>query len=231
MRKIFGQLQSKSAGLGPRQVRVIASDATPDRAGDILEPSGCDLSDYKSNPIVLLNHEADDPIGTASLSIANGRVEGVITFAPEGVSEDADEACALAKAGILRGASVGFIPIEAEPIRGAGVRYRSWKLVELSLVAVPANPSALVTEKSMRSKSGRAISAANGEKLFAARECIREAHDHISTVLGEGDEAKSVDTEHYRRRARAHALKIPPTAPRSHGHCKRIARLAALKAI
>lgn len=130
--------------LGERQIRVIASDPTVDRVKDIMVPEGCVLDNYKSNPIVLANHDRDHPIGNAAPVVQNGRLEAVIDFAPKGISAKADEYCGLYKAGVLRAVSVGFDPIAEEPIKGGGVRYVKWELMELSCVSVPANPAAVV---------------------------------------------------------------------------------------
>lgn len=144
------------AKLGERQVRLIASDATPDRVGDIMEPAGCDLSDYKANPIILAQHDPSQPIGRAAVEIKSGKVEALIDFAPAGVSTRADEYCGLAKHGIISAASVGFEPVESQPIAGGGRRYTKWKLLEISLVSIPANPSALVIERSATITTKRA---------------------------------------------------------------------------
>jgi HK97 family phage prohead protease len=115
--------------------------------GDILEPGGCQLDAFRRNPIMLAQHSPDQPIGIwPSIQIKNGRLEALGEFAPEGVSELADEYCALAKSGVIKAVSVGFIPIAYEPLREGGRRYTSWELIELSLVSVPANPNALVIE-------------------------------------------------------------------------------------
>jgi hypothetical protein len=58
-----------------------------------------------------------------SIQVNGGRLEALGEFAPEGVSELADEYCRLAKAGILRAVSVGFLPISYEPLRGGGLRF------------------------------------------------------------------------------------------------------------
>jgi HK97 family phage prohead protease len=136
------------AKLGERQIRIIASDATLDRVGDVMVPEGCDISDYKANPIILAQHDPNQPIGKSVVEIRNGRVEALIDFAPVGVSVRADEYCGLAKHGIITAASVGFEPITSDPIKGGGLRYTKWKLLEISLVSIPANPSALVVERS-----------------------------------------------------------------------------------
>lgn len=148
IRRTYTAALLKSASLGERQIRVIASDPTPDRAGDIMVPSGCDLASYRRNPVVLANHDPGKPLGTADVQVKSNRVEALITFAPAKASQTADEFCALAKAGVLSAVSVGFNPIDSEPIGGAGRRYNEWELLELSVVSVPANPNAVVLERS-----------------------------------------------------------------------------------
>ncbi|RBP08525.1 HK97 family phage prohead protease [Roseiarcus fermentans] len=158
-----------AAGLGPRQIRVVAATASPDRVGDIVEPGGCDLRAYLKNPIVLADHDRTKAVGAAQAAIVGGRLEARITFAPAGVSPKADEYCGLYKAGVMSAVSIGFAPIEIEPLRGGGTRFRTWELLEISLVAVPANPEALVVER-------RARTSTKGPKMLSP---IAELLDHL----------------------------------------------------
>ncbi len=136
------------ATVSARQIKVIASDATPDRMGDILEPSGCVLANYKRNPIVLAQHNYEAPIGRCvTIAVEGGAVVATIEFPPEGTSALADEYARLAKGGVLSAVSVGFLPLARKPLDGGGWRYTAWEMLELSIVSVPANPSALVTER------------------------------------------------------------------------------------
>lgn len=139
----------KADGLGNRQIRVIASTPARDRVKDIMDAAGCDVSEYLQNPIVLASHDPKMPIGTAEPEVFSDRVEALITFAPAGISAKADEYCGLAKAGILNTVSIGFEGIEMEPLKGGGIYYKKWMLMELSLVAVPANKDARVIERSL----------------------------------------------------------------------------------
>jgi HK97 family phage prohead protease len=139
----------KDASLGARQIRIVASDGSRDSVGDIMEPSGCDFEEYRSNNIVLAQHDATAPIGNAQIKFRNSRIEALVDFAPEGISPRADEYCGLYKSGVMKAASVGFDPIKREPITGGGWRYVVWKLLELSLVSVPANPNAVLIERRM----------------------------------------------------------------------------------
>jgi len=184
--------------LNERQIRVVASTGNVDRMGDVLVPDGCDLTGFRSNPIVLADHDPSSPIGNAGVAVQNGRVEAMITFAPAGISAKADEYCGLAKSGVLRAVSVGFNPVEAEPRRSAdgqriGITYKKWQLLELSMVAVPANGDAVVIGRS-HGKSGRVLSGANAEKLRAAHDHAENARAAIADVLDSadaGDEGKA----------------------------------------
>jgi HK97 family phage prohead protease len=153
----FATIQKFATGgatLPDRTIIAIASDETVDRAGDVMVAAGCDASAYKNNPIVLLGHGPTRPVGTASVITKSGRLEAVIKFAPQGTSESADETYALVKAGVLNGVSIGFRPIESESLSRGGVKFTKWELLDISVVAVPANPSALVIQRSYPRKAG-----------------------------------------------------------------------------
>jgi HK97 family phage prohead protease len=138
--------------VGERQVKVIASDGSVDRMGDILVPSGVELDEYRRNPIVLAQHSSDEPIARCSyIGVEGGAVVATVDFPPAGISERSDEYLALLKAGVLNAFSVGFVPLEMEPLRDTGGwRYRRWALYELSCVSIPANANALVVERRYR---------------------------------------------------------------------------------
>jgi HK97 family phage prohead protease len=184
IRKVHVGAVVKDGTLSDREIRVVASDPTPDRVGDIMVSSGCRLGSFKNNPIVLANHNPDKPIGSAEVSVKNSRVEALITFAPPKLSATADEFCGLAKAGVLRAVSVGFNPIEAEPIKGGGVRYTEWELLELSVVTVPANPNALVLERSYTRTRSKISAGASWPRELSQQE--RREFDERQAVRREG---------------------------------------------
>ena len=100
---------------------------------------------------------------------------------PLRASRSADEFCALAKAGVLSAVSVGFRPIDAEPIKnGRGVLWTAWDLLELSLVAVPSNPNAVVME---RAKDGRVLAGVHADALMRAHRRISAARQDVADVL------------------------------------------------
>jgi len=157
-------------GVGARQVLAVISDPTLDRTKDVMNPAGCVLDNYRLNPLLLANHDPDHPIGNATPTVRKRRVEALIDFAPAGVSQMADEWCGLAKAGVLRAFSVGFNPIEYKPNKSGGYDYNKWELMEVSLVAVPANPGAVVVARSLvfdaaRMKRERAADLASLDRI------------------------------------------------------------------
>jgi HK97 family phage prohead protease len=149
MRKL---VRAQINALGEDEVEVVMSTAALARDGHILIPQGCRLDNYQANPIVLWSHDPDKPIGNAeNATVGAGQIAARVRFAPLGISPKADEIRGLTKAGVIRAVSVGFEPLEMEPLdpkkpRG-GQRISAWELLELSFVSVPADPGAMVTAR------------------------------------------------------------------------------------
>jgi hypothetical protein len=191
--KFFSGATQTDVNLGPRDIFVKANSGLSDRAGEITVPGGADLSNYLRNPVVLEGHDPSKVIGNFAPQIRDS-LQGIITFAPQGISALADEICGLYKAGVRRAVSIGFVPKKTEPIKGGGVRYVEWELLELSCVAIPCDASALVIARS-HSKAGRVLSGANATKLQQAHDAAESCRALVADVLdgagGDTDEAKA----------------------------------------
>lgn len=132
-------------------VRCIISTPSRDRVGDVLEVSGCDLSEYTTNPVVLWAHDdesfpigkAEDNAGRCTVQKESNRIVATVFF----IRGDArfEKCFDLIRRRFLRGVSVGFLP-DAEPIPlpGGGNRYTRWVLYEFSFCTIPMNAEALV---------------------------------------------------------------------------------------
>lgn len=147
-----------------RTIEFVGSDETVDRYGDIVAVDGWDLEDYRRNPVILYGHDyMGKPIGKAlEVGPKDGKLIFRVQFATAEESPEADQVYRLIKGGYLQATSVGFIPHEwvdvpAEPATGEAEgkgdpmkpkrkprrRYTKQELLELSIVAIPANPNAL----------------------------------------------------------------------------------------
>jgi HK97 family phage major capsid protein/HK97 family phage prohead protease len=128
----------------------VLSDATKDRMGDVIDPKGWVLDNFRSNPMALFNHNSGFPIGHwEDVKVQGGRLIGKLKLAARGTSDRIDEIISLVEQGILRAVSVGFAPIERKPLDDGGIRFTKQELLETSLVSIPANPAAVQLAKSL----------------------------------------------------------------------------------
>lgn len=141
--------------LGEDEVEVRMSTAAIARDGHILLPQGGRFENYKKNPVVLWNHNTDDfPVGRSEeLTVEAEEIVTRVRFPPLAISQRADTCRGLAKSGFLNGVSVGFDPLDGEPLdprnpRG-GQRFTDWDLIELSFCCVPVDTEALITARAL----------------------------------------------------------------------------------
>jgi HK97 family phage prohead protease/HK97 family phage major capsid protein len=149
----------------------VMSDGSVDRVGDIIEPGGWQLAQFKKNPIALWAHDNKTPIGWwSNVRVESGRLIGKLNLAARGTSTWIDTLWSLVEQRILRAVSVGFQPIESEPIPNSsryGVRFTKSALLECSLVSVPANANALSLAKSLSADERALLFAESGNRQHA----------------------------------------------------------------
>ncbi len=141
---------------------VITSN-DPDRVGDVVEPQGIYLGNFARNPIGFFGHQViplpigkwEDPQGRHTIVLEANRALGTLYFSQK--TADAQACFALVSEGILRATSIGFNPL-VEPIpreRGEanpnslqlGYVYPRIDLLEVSVVGVPAQPTATLVRQ------------------------------------------------------------------------------------
>jgi len=136
-----------------------------DRDKEIVLPRGMDLRQFQKNPIVPFAHAYDAlPVGRCLWlkRESRGKGEGILAKTqyaamPAGWQGEWFPAAvfALIQQGILKGKSIGFLPLEARPPKEDEIKARpDWAgcrlifpktvLLEYSIAPVPANPDALV---------------------------------------------------------------------------------------
>src|SRR5437899_4064116 len=154
------QGESESSASLPATLDFIASTATLDRYHEIIEPAGWRLDSYRRNPVFQNAHNYGDILFTlgkalsTEIRLVGGRPALCqrIQFATE-VNPVARIAYGLYQGGFLNAVAVGFIPLRwedggngsagADAATAPRRRYLEQELLEVSAVAIPANPDAL----------------------------------------------------------------------------------------
>lgn len=133
-----------------RRASFVISTAAEDRDGDVIDTDGWELDAYRENPVILWAHDAKQlPIArSASIEVRDGALRSVAEWPAKGVNAFADTVYEYVRGGFLRGASVGFHPLEAEPRGdGKGVHFKRQELYEYSILPIPAHREALAEAK------------------------------------------------------------------------------------
>jgi HK97 family phage prohead protease len=149
------ETQHVKAFYDPKTKTAIASTDSVDRMGEVIDQSGWDLNNFKSNPVLLWAHDDRTPrIGTAkNIRVEKSNGKPALMFEPK--FNDATELSRAIKQIFEEDGgtfSVGFMPMEMD-----GNTYTKAELLEISAVNVPANPDARVL--SYRSLINKGISS------------------------------------------------------------------------
>lgn len=146
--RAFSAITIKSVSEESREITGIASTPALDRVKDVVEPLGLSFSD---DAPLLLNHDHSQPVGTVQFGTPTAKglpFKAKIAKVDEDgvVKQRTDEAWHSVKSGLIKGVSIGFIPDEYEQMgEGKGMRFTKAQVHELSLVAIPCNPEAVIT--------------------------------------------------------------------------------------
>jgi HK97 family phage prohead protease len=189
----------------PPILDFIASDDTLDRYEEVIDAKGWKLDNYRKNPVFQNSHQYGDIIFTLGKSliteVRDAKLFQRIEFAID-INPMARICYGLYSNGFLNAVSVGFIPIRWEnapdhaPYRR---KYLEQELLELSSVAVPANPAALI----LGLKSG-AVAASDIKEVSnllnhylkslsapSDQSAPSDSSDHLSRLLAAGQFCKS----------------------------------------
>lgn len=152
---LTAQLSSTAKGF-----TAIITAETLDRDGEVLIPAGMNSKEFERNPTLFWNHDYAQPVGKClALKRKDRHIEGDFIFAkkPDGYTGEffPEVAAALVGQGIVNAVSVGYVPEsggvrKASPVdrkaygEGANTIFSRWKLLEISLAPLQANPDALI---------------------------------------------------------------------------------------
>lgn len=146
-------LKQRAAGA---PARFVASTAAPARSdGSIIDQGSWKLDSYKRNPVVLQDHdyEVENIVGRGDASVESNRLILDVTWSPTAAGMQAQQ---LYEGGFLHAVSVGWIPgrIQARntyppghPYHGEyGIVYYDCELLEVSMVAIGDDPTAIAEQ-------------------------------------------------------------------------------------
>ncbi len=153
-------LPARLEGTAKGFTAVITAE-TIDRDGEVLIPQGMNSKEFEQNPVLFWNHDYSEPVGKCvGIKRRERDIVGEFAFAqrPDGYSGEffPEVAAALVGQGIVNGVSVGYVPEEGGTRRATEVDrkkyggnvstiFSRWKLLEVSLAPLQANPEALIT--------------------------------------------------------------------------------------
>jgi len=179
-RNISGQIRNIHAD--NRTVTFEASNESKDRHGTVLNAANWHLQNFNANPIIGYQHNVygsffgqdspDDIIGKGVARTEKSALIVDVTFKPEGRSEKADKVFEDVRDGFLNTVSVGFMPIgkgklvndeSLKEVENFGMEvpeghtfyFDGQELLELSVVNIPSNPTAL--KKSLRDSTSKVL--------------------------------------------------------------------------
>lgn len=145
--RAYSVLSIKAVDDEQRIIEGIATTPTTDRMGDVIEPLGVEFT----NPMpLLLHHDSQKPVGEAefkkpSKSGIPFRAKLAKITEPGVLKDRVDEAWQSVKHGLIRGVSIGFRSVEhAFMEESGGIHFLKTKVLELSLVTIPANEQATI---------------------------------------------------------------------------------------
>ncbi len=155
MTKTIGNLIRKSVSLDIRkgadgQNEICISTPNYDRGNDRVFPKGGMLDNYLKNPIIMWLHDYHGETPAAGIPVATCPYlkitdEGIISGEPQFLEGDpfAQRVKNAWDKGFLKTASIGFAPIDYETNEKSGTDYKTWEMLEWSLVPIPMNAEAM----------------------------------------------------------------------------------------
>jgi HK97 family phage prohead protease len=182
---VYSTLIIKSIAEDRREIVGLCSTPETDRIGDQVLPEG---ARFKTPLSLLWMHDHERPCGEVrSVRVTPAGLEITAALAqtsePGKLAEFLDHVWQSVRMKLVRGLSIGFAPIKGEIEQIAtGLRYKAWHLLEVSLVTVPANMSAGITQIRMIDQAARP--AAPPSPPPKAKPPMKALHDLAETARG-----------------------------------------------
>jgi len=174
-------------------ITAVASTPDVDRYGDVVAPSW-DLSAFKANPVIMHGHDYDGPVVGRALEIelVGESLMMSVEFDESDTNPMGQRIANQYRSGFMSAFSVGFAPGKSTPRaelpkdhpayveKGAGQYFEENQLLEVSAVAIPANPHALA----VRAKRwGLDVGPSVTDSIIEAQKHVLSVEDNGETVV------------------------------------------------
>lgn len=157
-----------------------ANTSTKDRVGDVVMPEAFrkSLATFLKNPVLLANHDWNDPCG----KILSAEITDKGLYVKARISDTRPDIKTLINEGCLSTFSIGYNEIDADFDESTKTKYvKELELLEISVVTVPANIEASFTVASQKDESADAAKTEEDKKSAPVR-TAKELKDFIDTV-------------------------------------------------
>lgn len=189
----------------------LITNATLDHAGDSVKPGGVNYSLFGKNSPVLDSHDSSKPpVASSSRPFMSGdNLLAIARFPKPGISANSDQIIAAIRARLLRGVSIGFIPLSwsfsKDPTRPMGVDFNEIKLIEFSMCSIPCNPDCYVlgsvaSSQSAPSDASKDVDRRSEARVLAAK--VRSLAESITVCAKARSLSESIPSDPVQARAR-----------------------------
>jgi hypothetical protein len=165
---------------------VVITTPNYDRGNDRVFPTGAILDNYNRNPVVMWLHDYHGSTPSGGIPVAKCPYlkvteEGIIAGPPQFLEGDpfAERVKNAWKQGYIKTASIGFSPVDYEENERGGFDYKTWEMLEWSLVPIPMNAEACKVAKSAGFSDLIEHKASQGE--------IKDELDYALTLIKDWD--------------------------------------------
>lgn len=196
-RRLYSQLKVKKFADGERTIEGVATTPTIDRMNDIVDPMGAKIG---GGIKLLWQHNHTQPIGEVRFGKPtkagipfSARLRKPKEDYPKSLVDRLEEAWVSVRDGLVEFVSIGFRTLAYEILETGGLRFTEWEMLELSLVTIPANADATITNaKSFDQKLlGATAQKAAPVKLITARVGASQK----KAKLGDSDMPKNISEQ------------------------------------
>lgn len=223
--KVFGE-KNKALVEDDQKLFIsgIANEKITDRMDEVLEPAGVDIENFLKNRVLLMDHLYMTSAVIGRVYDLKTQDNGLLFEAYIGdpqkapLTQQQKDVRSLVAQRLVQTVSVGFMPmkINAPVFDNDGklqepARIMEWELLELSVVAIPANPGAVFDLK--KADSLNKTPHKNNSRLTKAQNAIKITSTKVNEQDGKTVQQLIFDKEYYDKEealdwARAHEYSI-----------------------